>query len=92
MTCEQLEILAAGDGTIVVLRRGSGDGLGVDVVRTEVSSDGVTVGLVKGNVDIELPNSLHEVLFKPVSACSHLCDGVNQGETYSWWARKMASK
>jgi hypothetical protein len=65
VTREQLEILATRDGTIVVLGGGAHDGLGIEVMRTEVSSDSVAVGLIDGNANVKFSDSLYEVLCEP---------------------------
>lgn len=59
---KKLEVLALRDSTIVVLCRGADKSLGVEVVRAEVSSNCATVGLVEGDVDVELPRGLNKIL------------------------------
>lgn len=87
---KKLEVLALRDSAVVVLCRGANNGLWVEVVRAEVSSNRAAIGLVEGNADAELPSGLDKILWS-LSVLVRLESRTRARCTYSSWARRKAS-
>lgn len=70
---QYLEILSVGYRLIIGFPgRGPRQRFGILVVRTEVSSDRTSVGLVLGNSDVKLLDRLYNVLYgRPISIAVH---------------------